>query len=91
MEYVITNKYGRVIAIRPSLYRIAEETGTTVYGVTAAMQRMKPIRDKFMVIPLSKHEYLWHKHGGKNGGDDFFAFCTKEELQNYKQNQRAFL
>lgn len=86
-KYVVLNKFGRVYGVADSLLDIAKGLGipySTLYGKTIAG---KPIRGQWLVMLREKHEYLWHKYGGIHGGDDRFAFCSKEELAEYKRRE----
>lgn len=86
-KYVVLNKFGRIIGVADSLQDIAGGLGVSIDTVHSKCQSGKPIRGHFLVMLREKHEYLWHKHGGLKGGDDYFAFCTKEELNWYKTNE----
>lgn len=86
-KYIILNRFGRPLAVSDSLQDIADRTGVPLISINTKYQQGKPIRGQFLVMLRSKHEYLWNKHGGRRGGDDYFAFCTKEELNWYKTNE----
>lgn len=91
-KYVVLNKFGRVYGVADSLQDIADGLGVSIDTVHSKCQSGKPIRGQWLVMLRDKHEYLWHKHGGRRGGDDYFAFCTPEELRAYKENEkRTFL
>lgn len=92
-KYIVLNKYGRVHAIAMSVPQIAKGLGVPLTNVYTALNTGRPLSVKeltteYLIILRSKHEYLWHKHGGPKGGDDYFAFCTKEELNWYKDNEK---
>ena len=87
-KYVVLNKFGRVYGVADSLQDIADGLGVSIDTVHSKYQSGKPIRGQFLVMLREKHEYLWHKHGALKGGDDYFAFCSKEELQWYKDNEK---
>lgn len=87
-KYVILNRFGRPFAVADSLQDIADHTGVPVNSIYTKYQQGKPIRGQFLVMLREKHEYLWHKHGGRYGGDDYFAFCTPEELRAFKEIER---
>lgn len=92
-KYVVLNKYGRLIGVANSILDIANGLGmpsTTVYNAynTGKPLVVKKRATEYLILSRSKHEYLWHKHGGKKGGDDYFAFCTPEELTWYKNNEK---
>jgi hypothetical protein len=87
-KYVVLNKYGRPFAVADSLQDIADRTGVPLTSIHLKYQQGKPIRGQFLVMLREKHEYLWHKYGGRHGGDDFFAFCSSEELRAFKENER---
>ena len=87
-KYVVLNKFGRVYGVADSLQDIADGLGVPINTVHSKCQSGKPIRGQFLVMLREKHEYLWHKHGGRRGGDDYFAFCTPEELRAYKENEK---
>ena len=87
-KYVVLNKYGRVYGVADSLQDIADGLGVSIGTVHSKCQSGKPIRGQWLVMLREKHEYLWHKHGGRRGGDDYFAFCTPEELRAFKENER---
>lgn len=90
--YVVLNKFGRVYGVADSLQDIADGLGVSIGTVHSKCQSGKPIRGQWIVMLREKHEYLWHKHGGRRGGDDYFAFCTPEELRAYKETEkRTFL
>lgn len=91
-KYVVLNKFGRVYGVADSLQDIADGLGVSIGTVHSKCQSGKPIRGQWIVMLREKHEYLWHKHGGRRGGDDYFAFCTPEELRAYKETEkRIFL
>ena len=91
-KYVVLNKYGRVYGVANSLQDIADGLGVSIGTVHSKCQSGKPIRGQWLVMLREKHEYLWHKHGGRRGGDDYFSFCTPEELRAYKETEkRTFL
>lgn len=91
-KYVILNRFGRPFAVADSFQDIADRTGVPLTSILTKYQSCKPIRGQFLVMLREKHEYLWHKHGGRRGGDDYFAFCTPEELRAYKETEkRTFL
>lgn len=91
-KYVVLNKFGRVYGVADSLQDIADSLGVSIDTVRSKYQSGKPIRGQWLVMLREKHEYLWHKHGGRRGGDDHFAFCTPEELRAYKETEkRTFL
>lgn len=87
-KFVVLNKYGRPFAMADSIQNISDRTGVPVTSILLKYQQGKPIRGQFLVMLREKHEYLWHKHGGRRGGDDFFAFCTPEELRAYKETEK---
>lgn len=87
-KYVILNKYGRPHAVAHTLMQIADRLSVPLTSVHRALNNGKPLADRFLVLDRSKHEYLWHKHGGLKGGDDYFAFCTPDELNWYKNNEK---
>lgn len=87
-KYIILNKYGRPFAVADSLQDIADHTGVPLTSIHMKFQIGKPIRGQFLVMLREKHEYLWHKHGGRRGGDDYFSFCTPEELRAYKATEK---
>jgi hypothetical protein len=87
-RYIILNRFGRPFAVADSFNDIAERTGVPSTTIHMKYQQGKPVRGQFLVMLRSKHEYLWHKHGGRHGGDDFFAFCTPEELHAYKETEK---
>lgn len=86
-KYVVLNKFGRVCGVSDSLTPIAAYLGVHFQTLRDREAAGKPIRDHLVML-TSKHEYLWHKHGGRRGGDDYFAFCTPEELRAYKENEK---
>lgn len=86
-KYVILNRYGRPIGISKSISDISRGLIIPTTNVHNALTTCKPLAGKYLILPREKHEYLWHKHGGLKGGDDYFAFCTKEELNWYKTNE----
>lgn len=86
-KYVVLNKFGRVYGVADSLQDIADGLGVPINTVHHKCQSGKPIRGQWLVMLRDKHEYLWHKHGGRRGGDDYFAFCTPEELRAYKDTE----
>lgn len=86
-KYVVLNKFGRVCGVSDSLTPIATYLGVHYQTLRNRVDAGKPIRDH-LVMPTSKHEYLWHKHGGRRGGDDYFAFCTPEELHSFKETEK---
>lgn len=91
-KYIILNKFGRAIGVSDSLHAIAKRLGIPDASVHRAYESGKPLRGQCLILLQSKHEYLWHKHGGRHGGDDHFAFCTPEELRAYKETEkRTFL
>jgi hypothetical protein len=87
-KYVVLNKYGRPFAVADSLQDIADGLGVPINTVHSKYQSGKPVHGQWLVMLREKHEYLWHKHGGRRGGDDYFAFCTPEELRAFKENER---
>lgn len=87
MEYIVTDKYGRMVAVHHSIVKIAEWIGTPYHQALKRMHEGKPIMGKYLITPRDKHEYIWHKYGGIHGGDDRFAFCSKEELAEYKKRE----
>ena len=87
-KYIIINKYGRPFAVADKLEDIADRTGVPLAALCAKVDQGKPIRGQFLVMLREKHEYLWHKYGGRHGGDDHFAFCTAEELRSYKEGEK---
>lgn len=87
-KYVVLNKFGRVYGVADSLQDIADGLGVPINTVRSKCQSGKPIRGQWLVMLREKHEYLWHKHGGRRGGDDYFAFCTPEELRVYKETEK---
>lgn len=91
-KYIVLNKFGRVYGVADSLQDIADGLGVPISTVHSKCQSGKPIHGQWLVMLTSKHEYLWHKHGGRRGGDDYFAFCTPEELRAFKETEkRTFL
>ncbi len=87
-KYVVLNKFGRVYGVADSLQDIADGLGVPISTVQSKCQSGKPIRGQWLVMLREKHEYLWRKHGGRRGGDDYFAFCTPEELRAYKETEK---
>lgn len=87
-KYVVLNKYGRIIGVADSIQDIADGLGLSYDVVHYRYDTGKPIRGKWLVMLREKHEYLWHKYGGRNGGDDHFAFCTSEELSVFKETEK---
>ena len=87
-KYIIINKYGRIIGVADSLQDIADRTGVPLAALCAKVDQGKPICGQFLVMLREKHEYIWHKYGGRHGGDDHFAFCTPEELRAYKEGEK---
>lgn len=87
-KYVVLNKFGRVCGVSDSLTPIAAYLGVHYQTLRDRVAAGKPIRGQFLVMLREKHEYLWHKHGGRRGGDDYFAFCTPEELRAYKETEK---
>lgn len=90
-KYVVLNKFGRVYGVADSLQDIADGLGVSIGTVHSKCQSGKPIRGQWLVMLREKHEYLWHKYGGRHGGDDHFAFCTPEELRAFKENIPRYL
>ena len=91
-KYVVLNKFGRVYGVADSLQDIADGLGVPISTVRSKYQSGKPVHDKWLVMLREKHEYRWHKYGGRHGGDDHFAFCTPEELRAFKETEkRTFL
>ena len=87
-KYVILNRFGRPFAVADSFQDISDHTGVPINSIYNKYQQGKPIRGQFLVMLREKHEYLWHKYGGRHGGDDHFAFCTPEELRAYKETEK---
>lgn len=87
-KYVVLNKYGRIIGVADSIQDIAGGLGLSCDVVHYRYETGKPIRGQWLVMLREKHEYLWHKYGGRHGGDDHFAFCTPEELRSYKEGEK---
>lgn len=87
-KYVILNKFGRIIGVADSVNDIALGLGLPPHVVHNRYVTGKPIQGQWFVMLREKHEYLWHKHGGRRGGDDYFAFCTPEELRAYKATEK---
>ena len=87
-KYVILNKYGRVHAVANELYDIVKALRIPQEVVLTKFEQGKPIQGRWLVMLREKHEYLWHKYGGRHGGDDHFAFCTPEELRAYKETEK---
>lgn len=91
-KYVVLNKFGRVIGVADSIQDIADGIGIPHQTVHNKYMQGTPLQGKYLIMLRSKHEYLWHKFGGRRGGDDYFAFCTPEELRAYKDTEkRIFL
>lgn len=86
-KYVVLNKFGRVCGVSDSLTPIAAYLGVHYQTLRNRVDAGEPIRDHLVML-TSKHEYLWHKHGGRRGGDDYFAFCTPEELSVFKETEK---
>ena len=86
-KYVILNKFGCIIGVADSISDIAVGLGLPFQLVLSRYETGKPIRGKWLVMLREKHEYIWHKHGGAKGGDDYFAFCTNEELAQFKEKE----
>ena len=87
-KYIVLNKYGRVHAIAMSVPQISMGLNIPLTNVYTALNTGKPLAGEYLILLRSKHEYLWHKHGALKGGDDYFAFCTPEELKWYKDNEK---
>ena len=87
-KYVVLNKYGRIIGVADSIQDIAGGLGLSCDVVHYRYETGKPIRGQWLVMLREMHEYLWHKYGGRHGGDDHFAFCTPEELRAYKETEK---
>lgn len=88
-KFVVLNKFGRIMGVADSLLDIARGLGIPYSSLYNKAIAGKPIRGQLLVMPTSKHEYLWHKYGGRRGADDHFAFCTPEELRAYKENEKT--
>lgn len=86
-KYVVLNKFGRVMGVSDSLHAIATRLGLPDTSLHRAYETGKPLRGQLLIMEQPKHEYLWHKYGGRRGGSDHFAFCTPEELRAYKETE----
>lgn len=87
-KYIVLNKFGRVYGVADSLQDIADGLGVPISTVHSKYQSGKPVHGQWLVMLREKHEYLWHKHGGRHGGDDHFGFCAPEELRAYKETEK---
>ena len=87
-KLVILNKFGRVIGVADSIADIARGLSVPEDKVLNAYNSAKLLLGKYLILSRNKHEYLWHKYGGRHGGDDHFAFCTPEELRAYKEGEK---